>query len=303
VYGAGVGVTAIDVTYFCDPGSPWGYAASPQLALLRYRYGEELRFRLVVVGLWETSAEREAIGYERVGTAQGSRLFRRFGMPFSTAPRPRVLGSGRPCRAVVAARLRQPGREHDVLRALQFAYFTTSLMVDTDDGIAEALEAVAELDAGAIVGALDDPDVAEAYTADRGEARTAAGSPSEFIGSAVPDAGGEAVRYTPPTLIFEQGSNRLEVGGYQPLESYEVAIAHIDRALERRWSASDPVDALERVGYPLTTFEIATCMAEPRLPPDPGPVEDALVALEAEGRVTRTERGADAVWALVRNAP
>jgi protein-disulfide isomerase-like protein with CxxC motif len=295
-------VTSIDVTYFCDPGSPWGYAASPQLALLRYRYGDQLRFRLVLVGLWETSEERAAIGYQPVGTAQGSRLFRRFGMPFSTAPRPRVLGSGRACRAVVAARLRQPGREHDALRALQFAYFTTPLMVDTDDGIAAALGSDPRLAVDAIVGALDDHEVEAAYAADRAEARTAAGSPSEFIGSAVPDAGGEAIRYTPPTLVFEQGSNRIEVGGYQPLESYEVAIAHIDRSLERRWNAGDPIDALERVGYPLTTYEVATCMAEPRLPPDPGPVEDALVALAAEGRVTRTERGADAVWGL-RSAP
>ena len=290
-------MSAIDVTYFCDPGSPWGYAASPQLAHLRYRYGDQLRFRLVVVGLWETSEERQAIGYEPVGTAQGSRLFRRFGMPFSTAPRPRVLGSGRPCRAIVAARLRHPGREHDVLRALQFAYFTTDLMADTDEGIAAALAPVPGLDAAAIVAALEDPDVAAAYEADRAEARTAAGSPSEFIGSAVPDASSGAIRYTPPTLIFEQGPRRIEVGGFQPLDSYEVAIAHVDRTLERRWRASDPIDALERVGYPMTTFEIATCMAEPRLPPDPGPAEDALVALAAEGRVSRTERGADAVWA------
>jgi 2-hydroxychromene-2-carboxylate isomerase len=291
-------VNAIDVTYFCDPGSPWGYAASPQLAHLRYRYGAQLRFRLVLIGLWETSREREAIGYEPIGTAQGNRLFRRFGMPFSTAPRPRVLGSGRGCRAVVAARLRQPGREHDVLRALQFAYFTTTLMVDTDDGIAAALGSIPQLDVDAIVNALDDPEVAAAYADDRAEARTAAGSPSEFIGSALPDASGGVVRYTPPTLIFEQGSHRLEVGGNQPIDSYEVAIAHIDRTLERRWNASDPIDALERVGYPLTTFEIATCTAEPRLAPDPDPVEDALVALAAEGRVTRTERGADVVWGL-----
>lgn len=291
-------MSAIDVTYFCDPGSPWGYAASPQLALLRYRYGAQLRFRLVVIGLWETSGDREAIGYQPVGTAQGSRLFRRFGMPFSTAPRPRVLGSGRSCRAVVAARLGQPGREHDVLRALQFAYFTTTLMVDTDEGIAAALGSIPELDADTIVGALDDPEVAAAYAADRAEARTAAGSPSEYIGSALPDASSGGVRYTPPTLIFEQGSRRLEVGGYQPVDSYEVAIANVDRTLERRWNASDPLDALERVGYPMTTFEIATCMAEPRLPPDPDPVEDALVALTADGRVTRTERGADVVWGL-----
>lgn len=288
----------LDVTYFCDPGCPWGYAASPQIARLRYRYGEQLRFGLVLIGLWETFEDRAAIGYTAVGTAQGNRLLRRFGMPFATALKERVVGSGRACRAVVATRLLAPGRELEALRALQFAYFTTSLLPDADEGIAAALAGVDGLPVDEVLGALDGEDVTREYERDRALARTAEGSPSEFVGKA--HSGDGVVRYTAPTLVFEKGDSRLEAGGFQPLDSYEVLIAHLDRSLERRWTAADPVEAIERVGYPLTTYEVAACMAQPLLDVDTDAAEDALVALQGEGRVTRTPAGPDAIWSRVR---
>jgi protein-disulfide isomerase-like protein with CxxC motif len=39
-------MSEIDVTYFNDPGCPWGYSVSPALAVLRWRYGSQLRWRL-----------------------------------------------------------------------------------------------------------------------------------------------------------------------------------------------------------------------------------------------------------------
>jgi hypothetical protein len=41
------GVSEIDVTYFNDPACPWGYSISPALAVLRWRYGSQLHWRLV----------------------------------------------------------------------------------------------------------------------------------------------------------------------------------------------------------------------------------------------------------------
>ena len=46
----------IDVTHFTDPGCPWAYSASPALATLRWRYGDQLRWTLVTIGLAEDSA-------------------------------------------------------------------------------------------------------------------------------------------------------------------------------------------------------------------------------------------------------
>ena len=51
-------------------------------------------------------------------------------MPFAPEPRARVVGTGPACRAVVAARILAPGTEWQVFRALQFAWFTTTLLLD-----------------------------------------------------------------------------------------------------------------------------------------------------------------------------
>jgi protein-disulfide isomerase-like protein with CxxC motif len=292
---------AVEVTYFCDPGSPWAYAASPALAQLRYRYGPQLRFHLVLIGLWANGAEREAIGYTPVGTARGNRLMRRFGMPFSTVPRARVLGSARACRAVVAARERYPGLEHQVLRALQFAFFTTGLEVDTDEGIECALGHLGGERAAELVSLLDEPEIGLAYRADRSRARSAAGSPSQAIGR-TDDVNGVA-RYTAPTLIFDGPGGRLEAGGFQPADSYELALAHVGAKLERRPSAQTAWQVLERVGYPLTTYELAVCMAPPLTPPDTDAAEDELVELAAEGTVRRYAAGEAILWRLSSETP
>src|SRR5437867_688488 len=52
------------------------------------------------------------------------------GMPLLPTTRARVVGTSRACRAVVAARILAPGTEWQVFRALQFAWFTTTLLLD-----------------------------------------------------------------------------------------------------------------------------------------------------------------------------
>src|SRR5665213_1353003 len=122
--------------------------------------------------------------------ATGSRRFRdRYGMPFAAAPRARLVATGRACRAVVATRLAHPGREFAAMRALAFAWFNSPLLLDEDQAIAAALGEVDGVDAGALVAALDSPEVTEAYEADKAQARTAA-------------------------------------GGFQPLEAYDVLLAN-----------------------------------------------------------------------------
>jgi protein-disulfide isomerase-like protein with CxxC motif len=41
----------IDVIEFTDPGCPWAYSASPALAALQWRYGDQLEWRIVTIGL------------------------------------------------------------------------------------------------------------------------------------------------------------------------------------------------------------------------------------------------------------
>jgi 2-hydroxychromene-2-carboxylate isomerase len=291
----------IAATHFTDPGCPWAYSASPALAVLRWRYGAGLDWRLVTIGLTESGEQYERRGYTPAKSARGYRRFRRYGMPFATEPRRRIPGTSRACRAIVATRLNDPDNEYAAFRALQFGWFTTPLVLDEDADIATALERVPGLDVSAIVGAIDSPDVKDAYEADRAEARTAAGGPSHFQGKAA-NSDGE-VRFTAPSVVFEApDGRRLEAGGFQPVEAYDVLIANLDPSLLRRDAPADPLDALAELPYGLSTQEVAAVMASGNDAPDRAAAEDALIELAGSGAVERVPVGDDAHWVARREA-
>ncbi|MGI8802837.1 MAG: DsbA family oxidoreductase [Solirubrobacteraceae bacterium] len=290
---------AIATTHFTDPGCPWAYSASPALAALAWRYGDQLDWRLVTIGLTEDAGQYLERGYTPLRQLHGYMMFRdRFGMPFSTVPRARISATARACRAIVATRLEAPALEHAAFRALQFGAFTDSVVFDEDVDLLRALERVEGLDGAAVVAALDSPEVTEAYERDRAEARTAAGSPTEFQGKAAETDG--AVRYTAPSLIFEQDGRRLEAGGFQTIEAYDVIIANLDTTLERTPPPETPLPALERFEGGLTTQEVAAVMAGGLEAPDRRAAEQALAELACAGAVTRIALGDDALWRVRR---
>ncbi len=284
----------IEITHFTDPGCPWAYSASPALAVLRWRYADQLSWRLVTIGLTESAEQYTSRGYTPVRAAHGYMRYRRFGMPLATAPRARIAGTARACRAIVATRLLDPQREHEVFRALQFGWFTSTLVLDDPADIATALQRVPRLDAKAIVGALDDEEVSGAYEADRALARTAAGTPTEFQGKAAQSDG--PVRYTAPSLILRAGERTLEAGGFQPVQAYDVAIANLDTTLHREAPPESPLAALQRFPEGLVTQEVAAIMTAGNDDPDRAGAESALIELVGEGSVQRVALGDDALW-------
>jgi 2-hydroxychromene-2-carboxylate isomerase len=286
---------AISVTHFTDPGCPWAYSASPALAALHWRYGDQLEWRLATIGLTEHADQYLRRGYSPGRAARGYIMFRRrWGMPFSTDPRGRVCATARACRAIVATRLRYPDREYAVFRALQFGWMTTPLVMDEDDDIVRAIEGVPGIDAREIVGMLDDAEVDAAYEADRADARTAEGGPTHFQGKAAQTDG--LVRFTAPSLIFTMGDRRLEAGGFQSLAAYDVIIANLDPTLTRRPAPDDPVDAIEAFPDGLATAEVAEIMTSGNDAPDFEAVETALIDHVAEGRIRRMTLGSSAFW-------
>jgi hypothetical protein len=218
-------------------------------------------------------------------------------MPFQVTPKARLSATSPACRAVVATRLMSPALEDAALRALQLTQFTTTGTLDDPETLRSALGSVDGLDATAVVGRIDDPEVVAAYEADRARARTAAESPTEFQGKAANTDG--AVRYTAPSLVFEGADRRLEAGGFQPIEAYDVVIANLNPSLERRPPAADPVEVLDGFPYPLTTAEVAAVMTEHLGVPDLTGVETALIAATGDGRVTRRPVGDGSLWAPV----
>jgi predicted DsbA family dithiol-disulfide isomerase len=287
---------AIEVTHFTDPGCPWAYSARPAHAALRWRYGDALRWRLAFIGLTEEAAQYEARGYTPVRSMQGQLVFRRrYGMPFATQPRPRVCATGRACRALVAVRLAQPEREEEAFRALQLAWFTTPLVLDEDPAIAQALERVPGLDVTAVMDALAEEEVERRYQADRAEARTAAGSASERQGKTARTDG--PVRYTAPSLVFADGERRLEAGGFQPVEAYDVIVANLDPAIDRRPPPEDVVDVLRAFPYALTSQEVAAVLARGNDAPDRDAALAQLIEAVGDGAAVREPLGDDALWA------
>lgn len=284
----------IAATLYSDPACPWAYSESPALRVIEWRYGDQLSWRLVLIGLTESSSQYAERGYTTLRGALGQLNFRRYGMPFSPAPKPRLSATARACRAVVAARLAQPGSEWAVFRALQLANFTTPLVLEDDEQLRDVLADVPEVDAAAIVAALDSPEVTDAYEADKAETRTAAGSAAQLQGkTAITDG---PIRFTAPSLVFLADGTSLVAGGFQPVEAYDVLIANLDPTLDRQAPPDSPEPLLAYFSGGLTTQEVAALMTRGNDAVDRRAAEAALLALVAEGRAVRRPLGDDALW-------
>jgi 2-hydroxychromene-2-carboxylate isomerase len=282
-------MSRIQVTHFTDPGCPWAWSASPALAVLRWRFGDQLQWRHVMIGLAERREQYADRGYTPLMMAQGHRRFRRYGMPFGAPPKAGVAATALACRAIVAVRTLAPELEWAALRALQFQQFCTPGLLDDPGALERSLDGVPGLDGAAVLAAADTYEVVAAYDADRAESRTAEGSPTEAQGKAAATDG--PVRYTAPSLIFANGARTLEAGGFQPVEAYDVLLANLDPRLERREPAGSARMAIGAFAEGLVTAEAAAVMGvsaeEAEL--------DLLEALDA-GQVRRTQVGDGVLW-------
>jgi predicted DsbA family dithiol-disulfide isomerase len=284
----------ISATLFSDPACPWAYSESPALRVLEWRYDAQLDWRLVLIGLTERASQYEERGYTPLRGALGQVRFRRYGMPFAPNPKDRVSATARACRAVVAVRLAHPGSEWAAFRALQFANFTTRLLLDDDEGLRDVLSTVPGIDADAIVSGLDSPEVTDAYNSDRAETREAEGSAAELQGKTATSDG--PVRFTAPSIVFQSNGTRLVAGGFQPVEAYDVLVANIDPTLDRKPPPDTPEPLLHHFRGGVTTQEVAALMTPNNGTPNREAAEAAMVELVAEGKAVREPLGDDALW-------
>jgi 2-hydroxychromene-2-carboxylate isomerase len=289
----------LSATLYNDPACPFGYSENPALRVIEWRYGSQIDWRLVLVGLSETTERYASAGYTPARMATGHVMFRdRWGMPFSLTPKQRLAASSRACRAVIAARREYPGSERLVFRTLQLANFNTPLLFDEDEQLREVLSVVESVDAEHVVSLIDAPEVLAEYEADKAQTRTAAGSPTDFQGKAGNSDG--SVRYTAPSVVFTRAADglRLEAGGMQTVEAYDVLIANLDPTLERKAPPEDIVELVEYFSSGLTTQEVAALLTVGNDLPDRPGAERALIALAGEGRVERQPLGNDALWTV-----
>ena len=292
----------IKATVFNDAACPWGYSANPAFRVLEWRYGDQIDWRLVVIGLRDEVTEAMREQFDPAGVTRLTVFRDRYRMPFNLAPKARAASTGRGCRAIVAARLLFPGSEFRVLRALQLANFTSELLLDDDAQIREALADLPGIDADAIVDQLDDPEVVEAYERDKAEARGAAGTAVEAQGkSATTELG--LVRYTAPSVIFERDGRQLVAGGWQPELAYDLCIANLDPTLTRTPPPETAAPLLEAFPDGLTTAEVAALLAPgPDYVADHATAEQQLLRLVATGEAIRARLGNDPLWRTTRDA-
>ena len=282
----------IRATLYSDPACPWGYSAHPQHRFLEWRYGDQLVWRLVMI----TLREQPRADFNAKRSAEGLAVFRdRYGMPFSLELKSRASATHRGCRAVVAAGLVDPGSEWRVMRGLHFAYFNSSLLLDDDDLIRDALRGIPGVDADAVIDRFDDVEVEDEYQRQRAESRTAAGTPIETQGKHSTSDG--PVRFTAPSIVFETDGKRLDAGGWQTALSYDVIVANLDPSLDVTPPAESPAPLLDRFREGLTTAEVAMLLAGgPDYVPDFAAAEQALAELAGSGEAQRVPLGSDALW-------
>jgi len=284
----------IAATLYSDPGCPWAYSENPALRVLEWRYGAQLRWRLVMIGLREEASQYEELGHTPLQGALDALALRRYGMPFSPVPKARVSATAPACRAVVAARLSRYGSEWAVFRALQLANFNSPLLLDDDEQLLEVLRGVPGIKAEELVALADSPEVKGAYESDKIEAREASGSPAEFQGKAKETNG--VVRFATPSVVFEVGARRYVAGGFQPIEAYDILVANLDPTLHREAPPETPAPLLARFRAGLTTQEVAALLAKDNNAPDRTAAEAALIELYAAGEALRLPLGDDALW-------
>ena len=264
--------------------------------MLEWRFRDQLTWRLVMIGLREEASEAAVRAYDPDRTLIRWRVFEeRYGMPFATEPKERPSGTGRGCRAVVAAGMLDPGSEWAVFRTLQLANFTGPLYLDDTESIRETLREMSEVDADAIADRLDDPDVVVEYERQRREARSAAGTPAEAQDKTTLSDG--SVRFTAPSVVFRRGGESAYAGGWQPLLSYDTVLANFAPELERVPPPDSPEPLFEFFPSGLTTAEVALLLAYGSDPvPDRAAAEQLLAELASAGHVVRVGSGGDAVW-------
>ena len=176
------------------------------------------------------------------------------------------------------------------LRALQLGWFTTPLLLDEDADIAQALERVDGLDVDG--GHRRDrrrPTRSPAYEDDKQQTRSAEGGPTDFQGKARQTDG--PVRYSAPSLVFHSDAGlRLEAGGFQTVEAYDVLVANLDPTLERQAPPEDAARRAAPVSRRARHAEVAAIMTQNNQLPDRDAAERALIELAGAGE--RAPRGA-----------
>ncbi|MGI8421524.1 MAG: DsbA family protein [Gaiellaceae bacterium] len=272
--------TPLRIVHFTDPACPFAFSAEPVRRRLRWHYGEQLAWEHRMIVLSEDPAEPTRLAEGAPG------LQRRYGMPIDPSPYPGPVISEPACRAVVAARLNAPETEERLLRELRVRGMAGGIL--DDPALLAAAAEAAGLDPALVSAWAESEEVEHALQEDIRLARSPSAA-ARALDHKLSGAPG-ARRYPAPSyeLSRSDGDGAMSIPGFNPVETYEAAIANLAPELERRPKPESVEELLAWAGEPLATAEIA-------LVAQLDPVE----ARNALSKVARAiPAGAEVYWSL-----
>ncbi len=276
----------VAIDHFTDPICPWAFSAERQRLRIAWLYGDQLALTTRMVVLSRTPEEALARGFSLELLERGLALIQgRFGMPIAVARPARHVASVVPCRAVVAARRHAPDAAEALLRELRVRHMAGTAVIDEPEALAAAATAAGIDPASLVAWSAEDATAAE-LEADAAAARAPGAASVHLRHKLAPN--GEGWRYTCPSWVASAGGRTIELPGFQPVESYEVALANLAPDLVRADEPASVADVLAWAPYPLATAEVAAVCGK-----EPADVRDALAAVAAFAPA-----GLDGYWSL-----
>jgi predicted DsbA family dithiol-disulfide isomerase len=251
-------VSTVTITEFTDPACPWAYSAEPARLRISWLYGEQIDWRVRLVGLADSPEVYVNLGFtpERQASAH-TEMAARYGMPFDLSVRPRMSATVPACKAVVAARRNAPERAWLLLRALRVRGMAGALFDEPETIAAAATDA--GLDPDQLAGWIEQPATAEALAADMAASRHPSAAALALDHKLAGWEGGR--RYTCPSYEIGAGDDEtLAAPGFQPAAVYEALIANAAPTLTRRPAPKDVEELLAWCEAPPATAEVAEVM-------------------------------------------
>lgn len=275
----------VTITEFTDPGCPFAWSAEPSRRRIAWLYGEQIDWRLRMVGLADDPGVYTSRGFTPERQSQSfARLAHRHHMPMDTAPRPRMAATVPACRAVVAVRRHRPDREAAMLRALRVRHFSGSLLDEPATLLAAAQRT--GIDPAELQRWMAEPETEGLLQEDLALARDP--TPGALALAHKLARSGDGHRYTCPSYEIARNGSQVAVPGFQPLAAYEVALANLAPSARRRPNPESVHQVLEWAGEPLATAEVAAVCEI-----------DLDEARQELGRVAEEEHiGYDGLWHL-----
>ena len=265
----------IDVVEFTDPGCSWAWGTEPKLRLLRWRFGDRLRWRRVLGGLIG-DMNNYIESFDPVRAAKRyipywKEVYDHTHMSYPTRLKWMYSSTEPAGKAVKAAELQSDELGDRVLRRMREQVFVFGEPADTTERILDAVRGIPGLDLDRFDVDLASEAAQKAFREDWEETRRPNRTVLELegdrpgIGRAKETEG--HWRYVFPTVLFRHADREATVPGWCDYEEYEAAMEQVEPGSTDEWRHDPTVDEAFDTWPTATDRELAVMCGEDAAPP------------------------------------